>query len=92
MAGMTLLVELQHRMSRHVVTYFSMVRRNACWASFVKRSVSISKTTEGKWKIELPYLSNHKEQEVQLHFYFYLFRIFQTQAMHSLRFCYTLFI
>ena len=45
MAGMTLLVELQHRIRRHVAMYFSIVRRNACWASFVNLSTSVNTTT-----------------------------------------------
>lgn len=44
-AGITLLVELQHKMSRHVAMYFSIVRRSACWASFVSLSTSVSNTT-----------------------------------------------
>lgn len=44
-AGITLLVELQHRIKRHVRVYFSMVRRRACCASFVKRSTSVNTTT-----------------------------------------------
>lgn len=46
-AGITLLVELQHRIRRHVAMYFSIVRRNACWASLVRRSTSVSTTTVG---------------------------------------------
>jgi hypothetical protein len=45
MAGMTLLVELQTRMSRQVAMYFSIVRRKACWASLDNRSTSVNTTT-----------------------------------------------
>ena len=45
-AGMTLLVELQHKMILHVATYFSIVLLKACWASFVSRSTSINTTTK----------------------------------------------
>lgn len=44
-AGMTLLVELQHKISRHVAVYFSIVRRKECWASFVSLSTSVNTTT-----------------------------------------------
>ena len=44
-AGMTLLVELQHKINLQLAMYFSMVRRRACWASFVRRSTSVSTTT-----------------------------------------------
>ena len=44
-AGITLLELLQHKMSRHVAMYFSMVRRSACWASLVNLSTSSSTTT-----------------------------------------------
>ena len=53
MAGMTLLVELQQRMRRHVDVYFSMVRRRACWASLVNRSTSVSTTTVTKEAIHV---------------------------------------
>lgn len=43
---MTLEVEVEHRMRRHVLMYFSIVRRSACWASFVSLSTSVSNTTE----------------------------------------------
>ena len=43
---MTLEVELQQRMRRQVDMYFSIVRRSACWASLVRRSTSVSNTTE----------------------------------------------
>lgn len=46
MAGMTLLVDTQHRISLQVDMYFSMVRRRACWASFVSLSTSVKRTTE----------------------------------------------
>lgn len=45
----TLEVELQQRMRRQVDIYFSMVRRKACWASFVSLSTSVSNTTEKQW-------------------------------------------
>ena len=48
MAGMTLLVELQQRIIRHVAMYFSMVLLRACWASLVSRSTSVSTTTAEK--------------------------------------------
>lgn len=43
---MTLEVEVEHKMRRHVLMYFSMVRRSACWASFVSLSTSVSNTTK----------------------------------------------
>lgn len=46
MAGMTLLVDTQHRISLQVDMYFSIVRRRACWASFVSLSTSVKRTTE----------------------------------------------
>ena len=45
MAGITLLVELQHSMSLHVLMYFSIVRLRACWAFFVSLSTSVNTTT-----------------------------------------------
>ena len=45
MAGITLLVEFVTRTTRQVAMYFSIVRRSACWASFVSRSTSVSTTT-----------------------------------------------
>ena len=51
MAGMTLLVELQHRTSRQVAMYFSMVLRKACWASFDSLSTSVKTTTANEHKI-----------------------------------------
>lgn len=45
MGGITLDVELQHRISLQVDMYFSMVLRKACWASFVSLSTSVSNTT-----------------------------------------------
>lgn len=45
---MTLEVEVEHRMSRQVLMYFSIVRRKACWASFVSLSTSVSNTTEDR--------------------------------------------
>lgn len=45
MAGITLVNDVLHRTKRHVEQYFSIVRRNACCASFVNRSTSISTTT-----------------------------------------------
>ena len=50
-AGITLLVELQHKISRHVVVYFSIVLRKECWASFVSLSTSVNTTTVKKNKI-----------------------------------------
>jgi len=44
-AGITRVDELQQRIRRQVAQYFSMVRLNACWASFVNRSTSVSNTT-----------------------------------------------
>lgn len=44
-AGITLLGELQQRISRQDATYFSMVRRKACCASLVSRSTSDRITT-----------------------------------------------
>lgn len=38
-------VELQHRISRHVNIYLSIVRRRACCASLVSRSTSVNSTT-----------------------------------------------
>ena len=43
---MTLEVEVEHRMRRQVLMYFSIVRRKACWASFVSLSTSVSSTTD----------------------------------------------
>lgn len=43
---MTLEVDVEHKMRRHVLMYFSIVRRKACWASFVSLSTSVSNTTE----------------------------------------------
>ena len=48
MAGMTLDVELQHKISLQVAIYFSAVRLNACCASLVRWSTSVSTTTEVK--------------------------------------------
>lgn len=45
---MTLEVEVEHKMRRQVLMYFSIVRRNACWASFVSLSTSVSNTTKKK--------------------------------------------
>lgn len=45
---MTLEVEVEQRMRRQVAMYFSIVRRKACWASFVSLSTSVSTTTEDK--------------------------------------------
>lgn len=45
---MTLEVEVEQRMRRQVPMYFSIVRRKACWASFVSLSTSVSNTTENK--------------------------------------------
>lgn len=45
---MTLEVEVEHKMRRQVPMYFSIVRRKACWASFVSLSTSVSNTTENK--------------------------------------------
>lgn len=45
---MTLEVEVEHKMRRQVLMYFSIVRRKACWASFVSLSTSVSNTTEKK--------------------------------------------
>lgn len=45
---MTLEVEVEQRMRRQVYMYFSIVRRKACWASFVSLSTSVSNTTENK--------------------------------------------
>lgn len=50
MAGITLLVELQHRISRHVAVYFSIVLRKECWASFVSLSTSVNTTTVKQYK------------------------------------------
>lgn len=44
---MTLEVDVEHRIRRQVAMYFSIVRRKACWASFVSLSTSVSSTTEG---------------------------------------------
>lgn len=46
--SMTLEVEVEHRIRRQVAMYFSIVRRKACWASFVSLSTSVSNTTENK--------------------------------------------
>ena len=35
----------QQRMRRQELTYFSIVRRRACWASFVNLSTSVRRTT-----------------------------------------------
>ena len=48
MAGISLLVELQTSIRRHVPVYSSMVRLNACWASLVSLSTSVSTTTDHK--------------------------------------------
>lgn len=40
-AGKTREVELTHRISRQVATYFSIVLLSACWASFVSSSTSV---------------------------------------------------
>ncbi len=48
MAGMTLLVELHTSTSLQVAVYFSIVRRRACWASFVSLSTSVRTTTGGR--------------------------------------------
>jgi hypothetical protein len=45
MAGITLVSDVLHNTSRQVAQYFSIVRRNACCASFVNRSTSINTTT-----------------------------------------------
>lgn len=45
---MTLEVDVEQRMRRQVDMYFSMVRRKACWASFVSLSTSVSITTKEK--------------------------------------------
>lgn len=45
MAGMTWEMELAESIRRHVEMYFSIVRRSACWASFVRRSTSSSRIT-----------------------------------------------
>lgn len=45
---MTLEVEVEHKMRRQVPMYFSIVRRRACWASFVSLSTSVSNTTENE--------------------------------------------
>ena len=51
MAGITLLVELQQRISLHVAMYFSMVLRRACCAPFVSWSTSVNTTTTYRsWK------------------------------------------
>lgn len=47
---MTLEVEVEQRMSLQVAMYFSIVRRKACWASFVSLSTSVSNTTEKRKK------------------------------------------
>lgn len=47
-AGMTLLVELQHKMIRQEAMYFSIVLLRACCASFVRRSTSVRMTTGRK--------------------------------------------
>lgn len=44
----TLEVEVEHKMRRQVPMYFSIVRRRACWASFVSLSTSVSNTTENE--------------------------------------------
>lgn len=44
--SMTLEVDVEQRMMRQVDMYFSIVRRKACWASFVSLSTSVSNTTE----------------------------------------------
>lgn len=45
MAGITCEMELAHNISRQVAMYFSIVRRKACWASFVNLSTSVSNIT-----------------------------------------------
>lgn len=56
-AGITFVVELHIRISLQLAIYFSMVRRNACWASFDNRSTSVRMTTNEKAK------ENNKCQE-----------------------------
>lgn len=51
MGAITFEVELQHRISRQVNMYFSIVRRKACWASLVRRSTSVSSTTVKTWEM-----------------------------------------
>ncbi len=51
MGAITFEVELQHRISRQVDMYFSIVRRKACWASLVRRSTSVSSTTVKTWEM-----------------------------------------
>lgn len=46
MGPMTLELEVEQRTRRQVDVYFSMVRLNACWASLVSLSTSVSRTTE----------------------------------------------
>lgn len=48
--GITLDVELQHKINLQVDIYFSMVLRKACWASLVSLSTSVNKTTERRNK------------------------------------------
>uniref|UniRef100_A0A2D4P1B5 Uncharacterized protein n=1 Tax=Micrurus surinamensis TaxID=129470 RepID=A0A2D4P1B5_MICSU len=43
--AMTFDVELQQRINLQVAIYFSIVLRNACWASFVSLSTSVNSTT-----------------------------------------------
>ncbi len=45
-AGITCEIELAHSINRHVETYFSIVLRNACCASRVSLSTSVSKMTK----------------------------------------------
>lgn len=54
--AMTFDVELQHRINLQVAIYFSMVRRNACWASFVSLSTSVNSTTKNQQK-ESPFIT-----------------------------------
>ena len=46
--GITLDVELQHKINLQVDIYFSMVLRKACWASLVSLSTSVNNTTESR--------------------------------------------
>lgn len=56
--GITLDVELQHKINLQVDIYFSMVLRKACWASLVSLSTSVNNTTsQGETKHILTWIS-----------------------------------